>query len=443
MASRRTTGAGEFRSTRVSPEQILEESSKKIKKRGIDDAYWTKSRAGRRTQRRACLALSVGIIAGFLLSAVRIGMQLLTYHQEEGKYCLVLEDHFDGPLNKSLWRPEVSVGGNGNGEFQWDIDSPKNAYTQDGMLHLVPTFTSDVIGEANILDGYTVNLTADGTCTAKKPKWNSIDKTVPMQIAINSTNTDCVARSNATLGTVIPPIQSARLTTNGTAAIRYGRVEVRARMPTGDWIWPAVWMMPRDERYGEWPRSGEIDIFESTGNMPKSRYDPQVNTMRSTMHFGVDAKHNMQGLWRGMRVLWRKFYNEDFHTFGVEWDEHGIWTWEGSRNHRVMDKKFKKHAIDIVPVDHDSHGVYIPPPNPWHESKNKSAPFDQFFFLIINVAVGSRSDYFTKGPWSNRDQNAARSFWAAKDATWGPTWPEDPKKRGMLVDYVKMWQRCG
>ncbi len=48
----------------------------------------------------------------------------------------------------------------------------------------------------------------------------------------------------------------------------YGRVEVRARMPTGDWLWPAVWMMPRDSVYGEWPKSGEIDIFEGKGNWP-------------------------------------------------------------------------------------------------------------------------------------------------------------------------------
>ena len=280
MASRRSTGAGEFRSTRISPQQILEESGKKGKKQDHGSLYWTQSRAGRRTQRRGCLVLLVGIFAGLLLGAMRVGLQLFGWYSEQGKYCLVLEDHFDGPLNTSLWVPEVSVGGNGNGEFQWTTDSPRNVYTQDGLLHIVPTLTSDVIGEANVLDGYTVNLTADGTCTGQPSKWHTIDKSVPMQVAINSTNTNCVARSNATLGTVIPPIQSARLTTNGTAAIRYGRVEVRARMPTGDWLWPAVWMMPRDSVYGEWPRSGEIDIFENSGNQPKSRYDVHCNASK-------------------------------------------------------------------------------------------------------------------------------------------------------------------
>ncbi|GFR79102.1 beta-1,3-glucan-binding protein [Elysia marginata] len=47
--------------------------------------------------------------------------------------------------------------------------------------------------------------------------------------------------------------------------IRYGIVEVRARIPRGDWLWPCIWLMPKDNKYGAWPRSGEIDIMESRG----------------------------------------------------------------------------------------------------------------------------------------------------------------------------------
>ncbi|TKY89774.1 hypothetical protein EX895_001071 [Sporisorium graminicola] len=442
---RPSNGASEFRSTRVSPQQILEESTTRKKGRKDDqgDLYWTQSRAGRRSQRYGCLILLVGIIAGSLMGGMRIGLELLSYYKDQGKYCLVMEDNFDGPLNTTLWQHEVSVGGNGNGEFQWDQASPQNSYTEDGNLYIVPTLTADVIGEANIYDGYTVNLTADGTCTQKESKWTEIDRKIPMQIAINSTHTNCQAHSNATLGTVIPPVRSARLTTKGTAAIRYGRVEVRARMPTGDWLWPAVWMMPRDAVYGDWPRSGEIDIFESDGNKPTWRYDVHSNSMRSTLHFGYDPDHNLQRKWGGIRLLWRKYFNEDYHTFGLEWDEHGIWTWERSRNYRVLNKKFKNFAIDREPVQRDKNGVLIPPPNPWLLSNSKAAPFDQYFYLILNVAVGSTNGYFANSPWSNSDPNAARAFIEAKDHTWGPTWPQDPKKRGMAIDYVKMWQRCG
>ena len=62
---------------------------------------------------------------------------------------------------------------------------------------------------------------------------------------------------------------SARLTTKNSHHIRYGKVEIVAKLPRGDWLWPALWMMPVDDAYGPWPMSGEIDIMESRGNGPE------------------------------------------------------------------------------------------------------------------------------------------------------------------------------
>lgn len=59
---------------------------------------------------------------------------------------------------------------------------------------------------------------------------------------------------------------SARLTTKNSHHITYGKVEIRAKLPQGDWLWPALWMLPVDDAYGPWPLSGEIDIMESRGN---------------------------------------------------------------------------------------------------------------------------------------------------------------------------------
>lgn len=76
---------------------------------------------------------------------------------------------------------------------------------------------------------YTVNLTADGTCTDVEQRVSSLP------------GSPCVAVSNATLGTVINPVRSARLTTAGRKSITYGRIEVVAKLPAGDWLWPAIW----------------------------------------------------------------------------------------------------------------------------------------------------------------------------------------------------------
>lgn len=127
-------------------------------------------------------------------------------------------------------------------------NSPNNSFVQDGKLYLVPTLTSDVIGKDNVLNGFTYNITG---CTS-----------------VNTTS-GCGAVSNLTAGTVINPVMSARISTKNSHHIQYGRVEVIAKLPTGDWIWPSIWMLPVEETYGAWPASGEIDIMQARGNPPE------------------------------------------------------------------------------------------------------------------------------------------------------------------------------
>lgn len=295
----------------------------------------------------------------------------------------------------------------------------------------MPTLTSDHLGTTAITNGYTLNLTRSGTCTA-----------------LNRTDADCAAVSNSTKGTVLPPVQSARLTTRGTRSIRYGRIEVRARLSKGDWTWPAIWMMPTDSVYGAWPASGEIDIVESKGNVAQSRHDQLGNVARSSLHYGPNAEQDRWWSATGISQLWRKYFNDDFHTFGLEWDEKSIWTWQGSRSRKFFEKRFDGDLYANSQFDsYSSNGTYLP--NPWSNSSSRNiAPFDQHFYLILNVAVGGTNGYFSDDdaatpnkPWSNYGANPKSDFWNAKDQ-WLPTWPSDPKKRGMAVDYVKMWQKC-
>ena len=125
-------------------------------------------------------------------------------------------------------------------------NSANNSFVRDGHLYIVPTLTSDVIGRDNVLgiNPYTFNLTG---CT-------------------DANATNCGAVSNASARAVIPPVMSARITTKNHYSIQYGRVEIQAKLPRGDWLWPALWMLPVDDAYGAWPRSGEIDIMEARGN---------------------------------------------------------------------------------------------------------------------------------------------------------------------------------
>lgn len=179
---------------------------------------------------------------------------------------MVLDDDFSSGLNTNTWTREVRLDGYNHGEFEWTTASDDNSFVSDGTLYLVPTLTSDVIGAGAVTNGYTLNLTADGSCTSGNVS-------------------QCVAVSNSSRLTVINPVRSARLSTRNSVNIRYGKVEIVAKLPTGDWLWPQITLLPVNETYGAWPRSGQIDILTARGN--NASYPTRgVDYVQSDLHWG-------------------------------------------------------------------------------------------------------------------------------------------------------------
>ena len=143
---------------------------------------------------------------------------------------------------------------------------------------------------------------------------------------------------------------SARMVTKNKGDWRYGRIDVRAKMPIGQGLWPAIWMLPTDTVYGGWPRSGEIDIMEYLGHEPERMF--------GTIHFGHDAwRFNSQGL-----ELEEGTFADDFHVFTVLWNENCI--------------QFQMDGINVG--EPNTRSTVLP----------TTYPFDQDFHLILNVAVG-------------------------------------------------------
>lgn len=360
-----------------------------------------------------CVGLFIGLgIAGILIWH---GVSSVVNH----KYCPVLIEDWSNGFREDIWSREVQVGGYGNGLFDYTTNNPENSFVgDDGRLHIRPTLQDEkLITTDNVL-----NLTAMGICTSAVLK-------------------DCVAGTNTTNGTIINPVKSARIHTKNSASIRYGRVEVRAKLPKGKWLWPAIWMMPVDNIYGAWPRSGEIDIAESRGN--DWRYAQGGNDIvSSTLHWGPDPANN--GWWR-TNVKHRALhttYADKYHTFGLEWSEKYIFTYVDSRLLQVLYTNFQEPLWKRgnFPVASQNGSRYI---DPWSQTGRPSTPFDQKFYLILNVAVGGTNGWFENGkdlkPWVDGSPNAKKDFWDAR-AEWLPTW----KNNGdMIVDTVKMWQQCG
>jgi len=143
---------------------------------------------------------------------------------------------------------------------------------------------------------------------------------------------------------------SARMITKNKGDWTYGRFEVRAKLPKGRGTWPAIWMLPTDWEYGNWPNSGEIDIMEHVG------YDP--NRVHITVH--TKAFNHTLGTQKSASQI-VSTATDSFHVYRVDWASYGI-----------------RGYIDgqqIFEFMNNGSG-----PDYW--------PFDKRFHLLLNIAVG-------------------------------------------------------
>ncbi|KAI9275934.1 concanavalin A-like lectin/glucanase domain-containing protein [Phascolomyces articulosus] len=328
--------------------------------------------------------------------------------QREQQQCLVFEDHFNR-FDLRKWQHEITLSGGGNWEFQWYTNNRSNSFVEDGILYIKPTLTADTLGESTIREGGRINL------------WSG-------EPSVSCTGCERVA-GQASGGNYLNPIQSARLRTIDSVSIKYGKVEVRARLPRGDWIWPAIWMMPKYSEYGEWPASGEIDIMESRGNLEYPYGN--ITNVGSTLHWGTHYTTDKYNLTGAEAILEDgSTFADDFHTYGMEWSQDGLRTY-------VDDQTIL--LVNFNQTFFERGGFSDAWNNPW-KSGDISAPFDSEFYLILNVAVGGVTGFFPdeeKKPWRNQDDHAINEFWDHRDE-WLPTWGEG-NKRALAIDWVKIW----
>ncbi|XP_046361296.2 beta-1,3-glucan-binding protein-like [Haliotis rufescens] len=325
----------------------------------------------------------------------------------------VFEDSFNShQLNPNHWHHEITCWGGGNGEFQMYTPEAANTYIKNGVLYLKPTFTADKFGDDFFQHGVLDVKQQWGSCTAAE-------------------DNGCRRQ-----GAQIPPIMSSKVFS--VASITHGRVEVVAKIPKGDWIWPAIWLLPPGWpwKYGAWPASGEIDIMESRGNvhLRESNGATQgVDRVLSTIHYGASpSQHRQQGDSKTSKT--GTTWADSFHTYSVDW----------TAGHIRMD-------IDNQPVmawTTPSQGYWSyshqSGTNVWSQGGN-DAPFDGKMSLILNVAVGGTNNYFLDSwhntphakPWKNNSPTAMMDFWKSKQQ-WQSTWHGEDV--AMKVKSVKMIQ---
>lgn len=171
---------------------------------------------------------------------------------------------------------------------------------------------------------------------------------------------------------------SARLVTREKGDWKYAKVEVRAKLPSGTGTWPAIWMLPTDWVYGDWPKSGEIDIMEHVGYEPDSIY-ASVHTEKFNHSIGTNIT-------TGIAV---PDCEEAFHVYRLEWEKDQIRVYVDDQHYFTFDNE---------------------------DYSYKGWPFDKRFHLLLNVAVG--------GDWGGLEGVDESIF---------------PQK--MVVDYVRVYQK--
>jgi beta-glucanase (GH16 family) len=245
-------------------------------------------------------------------------------------WTLVWSDEFDGANGSApdptKWTHDVGGNGWGNDELEYYTARTENVHLQDGQL-VIQALREDYKG----LDGVTRNYT------------------------------------------------SARLKTQGLFQQTYGRFEARIKIPYGQGLWPAYWMLGSSIAKGGWPNCGEIDIFENIGREPF--------TVHGTVH--GPGYFDKRGITGSFTLPSGRRFADDFHLFAVEWEPETIRFYVDSSLYKTVTRSD------------------LPPGAAW--------VFDHPFFLILNVAVG--------GKWPGNPDSSS-------------VFPQT-----MLVDYVRVYER--
>lgn len=269
----------------------------------------------------------IGLLAFFL--PLFLAAQARLADSKPAAWTLVWGDEFNGPgLDPTKWTYDLGGGKWGNQELEYYTDRPENLSVQDGNL---------------------VITARQGKSTgAGHETWN---------------------------------YTSARVKTQGKFAQTYGRFEARIKIPHGQGMWPAFWMLGDNIEKVGWDQCGEIDIMENIGKNPSTVY----GTIHGPGYLGEGGLESEYGLSGAKR------FADDFHVFAVEWEPSAI--------------RFY--------VDSDLYVTRTPADIP----AGKKWAFDHPFFLLLNLAVG--------GDWPG-NPDASTVF-----------------PQTMLIDYVRVYQKAG
>ncbi|KAL0125232.1 hypothetical protein PUN28_004397 [Cardiocondyla obscurior] len=329
-----------------------------------------------------------------------------TKYETSAESRLLFEDNFNN-FNETLWKREIKMPLDQDNEFcvYHNHRHEKLAQFRDGQLSISPLILEDYYGE---------NITANG-----KLQLSGCTSTIVLECTRQAFSFN-----------ILPPVISARFTTKDYFTFKYGKIEIRAKFPQGDWLYPEMWLEPRYSTYGVNYNSGRILLGLTRGN------EDLVNATDSSkiydtrrLDFGVRVNSFFNGMQEILVSKIKTFgprWTQDFHVYTT------IWT----KNHF-------RYLVDgemVGKINLDKEKEWI------NYNSDLYAPFDQEFFITLGVGVGGIR-VFPDGilssrkpkPWKNKEVKAMLKFWKAR-SQWEPSWKRDNgNNAAFVIDYVKVW----
>ncbi|GLV44857.1 Gram-negative bacteria binding protein 3 [Carabus blaptoides fortunei] len=308
---------------------------------------------------------------------------------------LIFEDNFQ-TLNQKKWKTENKISGP-DYQFVIYMNFPENVGVRNNLLYLKPTLSTDRFGENFINE--QVNLGRNCTGIPGTP--------------------DCDKKAETYQ--ILPPIISGRVKTKDTFAFRYGKVDIRAKLPKGNWIYPELFLQPAEFAYGLQYDSGQMRVAFSAGNAGlgnELQGGVILGTTEEARRYGMRKSVNDEGEW-----------SDNFHVYSLHWTPHMISLSVDGTSYGTIEPPKDGFASQAMDLKTSAGQRWV--------SGDHIAPFDKEFYLSLGVGVGGHSfpNDIPGKPWKNDSPKNTLKFWQNKN-TWRPTWSANS---AMQVDYVKVW----
>uniref|UniRef100_A0A2A4JH28 Uncharacterized protein n=1 Tax=Heliothis virescens TaxID=7102 RepID=A0A2A4JH28_HELVI len=311
---------------------------------------------------------------------------------------LLFEDNFNSGIEKGkIWTPEIMFPGEPDFPFNVYLND-RNLHVRDGRLLIKPITLESKYGEDFVRQSLDITARCTGT--------------------IGTTDCSRVASGPQ----ILPPIITSKITTKNKFAFKYGRIEISARLPLGDWIYPEIQLEPRDHVYGVRNyASGLMRIATVKGNVESAK-----KLYAGPIMFDSEPYRSVYLKEKAGSDLWSR----DFHNYSLEWRPDGISLFvDGEKYSEVTppEEGFYKTASEnqVAAASQWLKGTTI-------------APFDEMFYISLGLNVGGVHEFpdTDSKPWKNRATKAMLNFWNAREQ-WYSTWYDDTS--ALLVDYVRVF----